>query len=286
MTEKTPLQVAINTDYEADVDAETRIRLCAAAGFTHVHWCEDFGNRNLYDDAFIERLGSLLTELGISLLDLHNPGPADMDIRSDDPDVRERGIAVFRNRIIATRKLGSDCLVTHLVEAGSPGFANTFGALDRITAFCGEQDVKLAVEASSAAGADPYFERYPPEVMGYCYDIGHCNKRTPPTLQLLEKYAERLCVTHLHDNYGKEDDHRLPFDGTVPWPRMAATLRRMDYAKPLCVEVGRKTYMTGQYSAAEKQMTREEFLTEAHKRIVEIATCTGRAAHDSDHPGP
>ena len=278
MAEDSRLCVGINTDYEAGVDWETRVRLCAEAGFAHVHWCEDYANRNLYDDAFIERIRVFFEGLGISLLGMHNPSTADQDIYSDDPAVRARGIELFKNRALATKRLGSDCLVFHPVPLEPPERVRAFESLDRITDFCGEHGVRLALEASTEAAGDACFERYPPQVMGFCLDTGHCHNRVPPTLHLLEKYADRLCATHLQDTYGREDDHRLPFDGTLPWPRVAEAFRKMGYARPLCVEVARRTYMDGKYSEAEKQITREQFVTAAYERAVEIATCSGRAA--------
>ena len=109
--------------------------------------------------------------------------------------------------------------------------------------------------------------------MGFCFDSGHCNLESPPTFHLLERYADRLCVTHLHDNYGKADDHRLPFDGAIPWAQLAQTLSRIGYTKPLNIEVGMHTYTAGTYSAAEKAISPEALIREGCRRLRAVAAC-------------
>lgn len=51
---------------------------------------------------------------------------------------------------------------------------------------------------------------------GFCYDSCH-HANYAPQFGLLEKYGNRLAALHLHDNGGKNNQHRLPFDGKVNW---------------------------------------------------------------------
>lgn len=276
----------LNTDYDKVLDIRTRLRLCAEAGFTDIHWCEDLETDELYDAAFVRDTASLLKDMGLGLLDMHGPASAERKICSDETDTRELGIRLLANRIETVRQLGGDSVVLHPAAAGAPALARTFDAVDRLTGICAGHRVVLALEAADAEAAGPYFERYPPETMGYCFDAGHCYIRKPPTLNLLEQYAERLCVTHLHDNYGTEDDHRLPFDGTLPWERVAKTLARIAYAKPLCLEIGRHSYLAGTYDAAEPEMPVAEFLARAYERARRLAEMATPALDGRRQPQP
>lgn len=45
-------------------------------------------------------------------------------------------------------------------------------------------------------------------------------------LDILERYLDRLIMTHLHDNHGKEDEHLLPGQGTIKWRPIILTLKK------------------------------------------------------------
>ena len=278
MAAATRIGMGINTDYDPEIDLETRLRVCADAGFINIHWAEDFRGRTFFDAAFVARIASLLDRLALSLSDMHNPAPSDHDIQCDDPEVRASGMAVLENRIAATGDLGGDAVVVHPAAAAGRGRVNSFDVFDRVADSCLSRGVRLSLEADTEADAEPYFQRYPPEIMGYCFDSGHCNVQTPPTPHLLEKYANRLCVTHLHDNYGEHDDHRLPFDGTVPWDRVMAVFAGIGHDKPLTLEVARLTYVRGDYLETEKRMAHDQFIAEAARRAARLCGM-GRRSH-------
>ena len=83
--------------------------------------------------------------------------------------------------------------------------------------------------------------------LGLCYDTGHGNlcekgmnfpgRSCVPKIwndlgipveweeNMIEKFAPRMVNCHLHDNYGVDDEHNLPGDGTVDWTRMLRALR-------------------------------------------------------------
>lgn len=74
--------------------------------------------------------------------------------------------------------------------------------------------------------------------VGYCWDSGHERCYLPKT-DFIEKFAGRLIMTHLHDNYGLRDEngtptgyddlHLLPYDGVIDWD---AQLKRLSSAAP------------------------------------------------------
>lgn len=84
--------------------------------------------------------------------------------------------------------------------------------------------------------------------LGLCYDTGHGNlaekgaldpeKSCVPRIwndlgipveweeNMIEKFAPWMVDCHLHDNYGFQDEHKLPGDGTVDWKRVVRVLGR------------------------------------------------------------
>ena len=86
---------------------------------------------------------------------------------------------------------------------------------------------------------EPYLRRifklYGPEFVGLCYDSGHGNI-AGNGLDRLELVRQRLLSLHLHDNDGASDQHKLPFEGTVDWPRLARIIAASLYAKPISME--------------------------------------------------
>ncbi len=54
------------------------------------------------------------------------------------------------------------------------------------------------------------------ERVKFCYDSGRRNCKTPSE-DFLVDFKDKLIALHLHDNNGLEDEHKLPFDGTIDW---------------------------------------------------------------------
>jgi len=110
---------------------------------------------------------------------------------------------------------------------------------------------------------------------GFCYDVGHEHCRTPEE-DLLAEYGHRLTDIHLHDNAGMvnrdgaDDQHRLPFDGTVDWARAAKSLARLDYGGPLAFEVT---------TLGHEDMAVDAFLRLAFERAVRVGDKIEAAAH-------
>ena len=90
-------------------------------------------------------------------------------------------------------------------------------------------------------------EYFRSEQLGLCYDTGHGHlmeqgMNFPETTvvpaiwndlgvpvkweeKLAEKFSPWMVNCHVHDNHGSRDEHLLPEQGTVDWPRMKKVLR-------------------------------------------------------------
>ena len=118
------------------------------------------------------------------------------------------------------------------------------------------------------------------ETVGFCWDSGHemCYNHSQ---DLLEKYGDRLLITHLNDNLGirdfegritwLDDLHLLPFDGILDWDRAAERLRQADCPAILNFELNLRSKPGRHENDPYGQMTAEEYLTECYKRACRVA---------------
>jgi sugar phosphate isomerase/epimerase len=227
----------------------------AKGGFAAAHWCQDWvGEPVFYSAAFAQRVGGLAAGCGLRVADVHGySGTSDTGITYSD----ELFAAVNVNRAEFAARVGAGVLVLHLPPHGAPKVAAGGGAaaieeaarraadlaaeaVGRLLGPCHKLGVRLAVEnltgpAYVPAFYDALFQRLGPEELGFCYDSGHalvCGQA-----DLVVRYAGRLLATHLHDNDGTADQHRLAGEGRADWPMILGAIKRSAYAGTVNLEV-------------------------------------------------
>lgn len=146
---------------------------------------------------------------------------------------RRSGVELLRNRVDLAAAFQSPNIVLHIdindnvfgSEAAERAFFDPlFQSLDEIRPYCVEKGIQIAAETLLCANAqnflnlyDRLFVRYGKEFIGVCFDCGHWELIEPGKLSVLERFADRLIATHIHDNFGAMDNHLLPFDGRLDW---------------------------------------------------------------------
>ncbi len=111
--------------------------------------------------------------------------------------------------------------------------------------------------------------------VGFCYDTGH-ESTNDPGVRFVPLFGDRLCCTHIHDNYGTSymmtpilhgDCHMIPLDAAIDFKRVMKDIRSVDYKGVLMLECNRHgllgTY--GSYSL-------REFFEKAYAALTEIAS--------------
>ena len=123
-----------------------------------------------------------------------------------------------------------------------------------------------------------YFQRN--EAVGFCWDSGHelCYNHSR---DLLAKYGDRLCMTHLNDNLGisrfdgeifwTDDLHLLPYDGIADWDYNIHRLRKSKQLDILNFELNINSKPGRHENDIYGLMTMEQYLAEAYKRACRIA---------------
>ena len=78
-----------------------------------------------------------------------------------------------------------------------------------------------------------------PQTAGICYDFGHANLQKDKSThrEKLNRIGSRLKAVHVQDNHGTEDEHLLPFFGSIDWDDAMAGLRDIGYDYDLTFEV-------------------------------------------------
>ena len=260
--------LSITTDYARDTgDPEPYLRRIAVAGFTHVHWCHHWCTDFLYAAPEIRQISRWLKELRLGVLDLHASAGQEKNWASAREYERQAGVALVRNRLEMTARLGGDVIILH-VPGGAPDdvLRRSLAALETASAKCG---VRVALENGDFAVNRRLLGEYGPEFLGLCYDSGHGNLCQADGLAQLETLRDRLLAVHLHDNDGASDQHKLPFTGTIDWPRLTRILARSAYRKCISLEtiikntgLSDETLFLGQAREAGLKLTA---MVEAHR---------------------
>ena len=153
---------------------------------------------------------------------------------------------------------------------------------DEIVDYATERSVKVAFENTEGGeylGAlMEHFENN--DTVGFCWDSGHemCYNYSK---DLLDKFGDRLIMTHLNDNLGisrfdgkifwTDDLHLLPFDGIADWEDNIARLKKSRYMPILNFELSIRSKPNRHENDIYEQMSPEQYFTEAYKRACKIA---------------
>lgn len=156
-------------------------------------------------------------------------------------------------------------MIVHLSSGNDAPPMNLFGLdrIKRITEKAEKHGIKIALEnLRNSEGLAYTLGRFDSQNLGFCYDSGHHHCRNPKE-DLLTKYGSRLMALHLHDNNGIEDQHLLPFDGTIDWNKTMQKICTTDYSGPIALEVANHGY---------ENLPAEEFLSTAFEKARKLET--------------
>ena len=71
----------------------------------------------------------------------------------------------------------------------------------------------------------------------FCLDIGHVPLLGADMFEEIDAAGSDLITLHIHNNSGKTDDHNLPNDGVLDWPRIHDYLREHGYKGEFVLEL-------------------------------------------------
>jgi sugar phosphate isomerase/epimerase len=220
----------------------------AEHGFDAVEVFATRSHFDYHDDASVVHLGQWLTETGLSLHSVHAPitdvfGARDATSYSNAATAQGRREAAVRETGAAlgvARRVPFDVLVLHLGaptgHAGSDDNQRSAAlrSLDEICRLADPIGVRVAIEVipnrlSDAASLVGILENQLEGTRhGICLDFGHAHLMGD-VADAVETVAEHIITTHIHDNRGREDEHLVPYRGTIDWDQALLAMQKIGY---------------------------------------------------------
>lgn len=233
----------------------------AAYGFECV---EVFATRSHFDyrdDAAVDQLGEWLADTGLTLHGVHAPitesfGAGDVwapgfSNAVQDQARREAAVRETEAALQIAKRIPFDVLVVHL---GTPAAKNSPGDNVRSAALRSAQEicrlaeplgVRVALEVipnplSDAASLVRMLEDdIEARHVGICLDFGHAHLMGD-VVDAIETTAEHLITTHVHDNRGRDDEHLVPFLGSIDWNMGLMAMQKIGYDGTYLMELANR----------------------------------------------
>lgn len=229
----------------------------AGYGFECIELFATRSHFDYHDPAAIASLARWLTEAGLKLNSIHAPitdsfvdgkwGTVYSNASSDNAK-RQVAVREAEAALKVATATGADTLVVHL---GAPATKGTSGDNNRGAAAKSAEEICRIAEP---LGVRVAFEVIPNELSapsalvalvehdldarhaGICLDFGHANLQGD-VADAVEIAAEHLIATHVHDNHGREDEHLVPYLGTINWSTALVSMLKIGYDGTYMLEV-------------------------------------------------
>lgn len=248
--------IAVHDYFGYEIPMNERYRLISEAGFDGVMlgWAGFPDN----PDETKHQNPELARKNGLYIVNLHTPFAGANNFWMDNAD----GDDYFNKQLTCI----SDCvqydipvMVLHINQGLNPPPISEIGIerLRRLVCKAEDSDVYLAFENMRSTMHLRYIlNNIQSKCVKFCYDSGHQHCKTPNE-DLLTEFGDKLITLHLHDNNGMEDDHKIPFDGTISWTDIMQKIKNSGYAGAISIEVVNSGY---------ENLHPSEFLEISYKR--------------------
>jgi Sugar phosphate isomerases/epimerases len=248
-------------------DEQAIIKL-AEAGFD----CIDFGlfDYSIHSDdsifkqsddefkVYFTHLGDVAKTAGIEIGQLHSPMPSYTAKPDEDAflfKIQEKSIkaAAYMNSkyIIIHPCIPGQYRYTHYREECKEINMEFYRALLPTLI---EYDVKLAVEnmfnydpvrkcicptvCTTADEMADYIDTLNDDHFVACLDVGHAHLTGDTPENMARILGNRLETLHVHDNNGLNDEHKIPYHGTINWDNFLKVLPEIGYKGSFSFEAG------------------------------------------------
>lgn len=240
---------------------------------THVDYHNDSAIANLQQDLAGARL--VLDSVHAPISESITSGrSAPLNLASPDGPSREHAVDEALHALHIARRLPFSVLVVH---PGVPR-AQQHTPVDN-NRDAARRSIETLATAAEPLGVTIAVELIPntlskPESLVYfiedvldagaafiCLDMGHAHLGGD-VVDTIETVSEHIAAVHAHDNRGREDEHLLPFEGTIDWPAALTTLQKVGYEAPIVLELasrGSTLETLARASSARRRM--EQLLT-------------------------
>jgi sugar phosphate isomerase/epimerase len=230
----------------------------AGHGFEAVEVFATRAHFDYHDPRATDELAEWLSDLRLQLHSMHAPivdrirggkWVGSFSIASGDDARRKAAVAEAHAALKVAAKVPFKYLVVHLgvpdgqaMPAGDNQPDAARRSVEEIVALASEVNVRVALEVmpNALSSASAIVELIEDQLegldVGICLDYGHANLMGDLG-EAIETVAGHLWTTHVHDNDGRRDDHRVPFTGSIDWDAAIMETQKIGYDGVLMFEV-------------------------------------------------
>lgn len=221
----------------------------AAHGFEAIELFATRSHFDYHDEAVLEQLASWLEETGLLLHGVHAPitdvfgasgWSATYSTAVSDNARREAAVREAEAALRIANRIPFEVMVVHLgtpTSKNNPGDNSRAAAVRSLVEICRLAEplgVRVAAEVipnrlSDASSLVTLLENeIEARHAGICLDFGHAHLMGD-VADAVETAAGHLITTHVHDNRRRDDDHLVPFLGTIDWDQALVTMQKIGY---------------------------------------------------------
>ena len=229
----------------------------AGYGFEAVELFATRSHFDYHDPASIDRLRTWLDDTRLRLHSVHLPifeaygqggTGALFSIAAVDGAKRQAAVHEASLAIGVLKRIPAKFVVVHLgspqkyAGAGDNSRASAARSIEEICKLAEPLGARVAMEVipnplSSASSLVAMIERdFDGSSVGICLDFGHAHLMGD-LADDIEIVAEHLATTHVHDNRGTNDDHLVPYQGTINWPAALVNMLKIGYEGTYLLEL-------------------------------------------------
>jgi sugar phosphate isomerase/epimerase len=234
--------------HERRLDREHLAQI-ASYGFEAVELFATRTHFDYHDSAAIDTLAQWLAETGLRLNSIHAPITASMangqwgesySNAASDSGRRQAAVREAEAALQIVNRIPFEVMVVHLgmptanSQPGDNNRAAAFKSAEEICSFAEPLGVRIALEVipndlSTPASLVTMIERdLESKTVGICLDFGHAHIMGD-VADAVETAAEHLIATHVHDNRRRDDEHLVPYTGTINWDMALVTMQKIGY---------------------------------------------------------
>lgn len=230
------LKKGIYTWFGFEIPARERLAAIRSADFSAVmlNWAD-----GLPEMRHKEGYADLARKFELEIVNGHLPYDGANDLWRDGSD-GDAWTDLLEKSILSAGRSGVPALILHAARGCTPPPVSQIGfsRFRRLADAAEVAGVLLAVEnLYSLAYGMAVLDALDSPFVRACYDAGHhcCYGQDGA---FLDRYGARIAAIHLHDNDGANDQHRIPFTGTIDWPTEMARIKKTAYRGALTLELG------------------------------------------------
>jgi sugar phosphate isomerase/epimerase len=251
------MEFGISTMPLEDYQLKSKLPLLKEAGIKYIEVKPKEGHFNYQDPKYLDEMAKEFKKNGIKVISMHMPIHG-ADISLIEEYDRVWSIREVEKTALALLRLGGGILVVH------PGSKiedekmrkkrkeKSEKSLEEILKFCEYWGIKIALEntlpGKTGDNINEILEivkKFNSKNLGICLDTGHCNITSSlynhaGVVECLPEIKDYLCHLHIHDNFGKNDDHSLPFEGNINWKGFVNGLKDIKYKGIFMFELRKK----------------------------------------------